>query len=273
MPSLFERLFAAGSRLCAALVACVPLAVAGVLLWAAIANAARGSSTPSADLDWSAIATFTVIACVGAAAIGGGIGVGTALAVRELASGLARHLVEAAIALFASVPAIAIGWFAAIVVAPFAALRPLGGATPLVAAVAVLSAMVAPTAGALVTRSLRGVPDGVRHAAAAAGATRLQTTTMVVAPGLGRRVAAAVLAAFARAAGEATVMAVVFLLPGFVITRDHAPAAGAAFLQLIGRTGASVDGAAYTAALAVMMVAAGCAAIVAREFGGEQWAR
>ena len=271
MPSLTEHLFAGIVRACAVLVAAVPIVAAAALLWTGVATAVAERAFPG-GADLAATAAFTLAVCACAAIGGGAFGIGCAVAAEELTPASIHRAIEAAIGFFGVLPAVAFGWFAASFIAPLASHRPLGDATPFFAATILLAVMIAPTACTLMTRSLRRVPDATRQAAAAAGASRLQTTALVIIPALRRRIIATVLAAFTRAVGEATAVQVLFAsLASFGVlsplttaswlfsTAAHAPAAASA-------------GQLSFAALALLAVSVAGGSIVARAYRGMQWA-
>ena len=271
MPSVPERLFTAFVQACAVVVAAVPLAAAGTLSWIGVSHALASRSLPGLD-GFAATVAFTVVAAAAAAFIGGSLGIGCALAAEELAPSAIRGAIEAAVAFLGAVPAVAFGWFAVVCVAPLAAAQPLGSATQFAAAAVVLAAMVVPTTCALVTRALRRVPDAVRHAAASAGASRLQTTALVILPALRRQIGAAVLAAFARAVGEATALQILF---GALAAYGIVPAATTAswiFATATAAPTADTAAALSFAGLALLIIGSGCGFIVAREYRGAQWA-
>lgn len=270
MPSVSERLFAACCRLCAAIVALTPVAVIVLLVWAAITLTFESNGRGGFS-GWLAVAASTIVASIVAAVLGGALGAGAAFAAEELATTPVRRTIEAAVGFFGAIPSVAFGWFAATIIVPAAASQPLGFATPYAVAAAVLTVMTAPTACALVMRGLRRVPASVRFAAAAAGATRLQTTTLVVIPALRRRIAIAGLAAFARSIGEATAMQVLFVALGRAGMKAVPTAAATVFSRLaLGPPAA--DPSYYIAALVLLCVAAACVLAVGREVGGPQWA-
>jgi ABC-type phosphate transport system permease subunit len=272
MPSAPERLFTALLQACAYVVAFVPLAAAGALLWTGIAYAVTSHGFPGAR-GIAATAAFTIGVAASAAVIGGSLGIGCALAAQELAPGGVRGAIEGALAFLGAVPAVAFGWFAVVAVAPLAAERPFGSATQFAAATAVLAAMVAPTTGALVMRALRRVPDTMRQAAAAAGASRLQTTALVILPALRRRIGASVLAAFARAIGEATALQIVFTALAAYGMIPAATTASWIFSTATATTSAADTASTLSfAALALLVVGSACGFVVAREFRGAQWA-
>jgi len=111
----------------------------------------------------------------------------------------------------------------------------------------------------------------VRFAAAASGATRLQTTTHVIVPAMRRRIAIAGLAAFARSIGEATAMQVLFV----ALARDGVravPTTAATVFSRLALGPPAADPSYYIAALVLLCVAAACVLAVGREVGGPQWA-
>lgn len=271
MSSLAERLFGALSRAGALIVGAVPVAVVALLVWQAASLSlgllARPNNFGKDDLLLTAL--FTLAVSAAAAAVGGTAGIGCAIAAEELAPGAVRAVLLTAIGFLGSMPAVVFGWFAAAIVAPLAAAHPFGGASRFAAATLVLSAMVAPIACGLVSRALRRIPDSVRHAAAAAGATRLQTTLLVVVPGFIRRIFAASVAAFARAVGEATAMQVLFAVLAPLGLQGVPTTAAWIFSTTPGTiTSAWVS----TGALALVAVTALCGVVVAREYRGMQWA-
>jgi len=247
------------------------MAAAAVLLTVVISGALSSHALRGAD-GLATTALFTMGVAAAAAVIGGSLGIGCAFAAQELAPSVVRRAIEAAVAFLGAMPAVAFGWFAAVAVAPFVAARPMGSATQFAAATAVLTVMVIPTTCALVTRALRRVPAATRHASAAAGASRLQTTALVILPSLRRRIGAAALAGFARAIGEATALQILF---ASLAAYGIAPAATTASWIFAAATSAPTAGTAAAlslAALALLAIAAGCGFVVAREYRGAQWA-
>src|SRR5215472_4886249 len=270
MPSVSERLFAACCKLCAAIVAVTPIAILALLVWAALTLTFEANGRVEFS-GWLAVVASTIVVSLIAAILGGALGAGAAFAAEELSSTPVRRTIEGAIGFFGAIPSVAFGWFAATVIVPATATNPLGFVTPYAVAAAVLTVMTAPTACALVMRGLPRVPTSVRFAAAAAGATRLQTTAFVVVPALRRRIAIAGLAAFARSIGKATAMQVLYAALAREGVRATPTAAATVFARLaLGPPAA--DPSYYIAALVLLCVAAVCVLAVGREVGGPQWA-
>jgi len=270
MSPLVERLFAWLGRACAVLVASVPLAAGGVLIWLVLrALAGAPGAVPAGPLP--SLIAASVGTAILAALVGGAIGVGCAVTAEELAPSPMRTAIATAIGFLGAMPAVAFGWFAASIVAPAIANAP-GALAPYAGAAAILAAMAAPTACALTTRALRRMPDAIRQAAAALGASRLQTTVMVLIPALRRQIAAAGLAAFARAVVEATTVQTLFAALANANGSVSATATSWILASATVAPSVSVVERLAPAALFAMLIAFGCALLVSREFRGLQWA-
>jgi ABC-type phosphate transport system permease subunit len=269
MLAVTERLFAVASRTCAIIVGAVPAVAVVALVWASIRPALLGVVPTGLEELWS-VALFTVGVAATAAAAGGALGIGSAIAAEELAPGAARASIEAAIGFIGAVPAVAFGWFAVALVVPLVARFTSGTTAYFFDASIVLTAMVAPTACTLVTRALRRMPDNVRQAAAASGATRLQATSMVVIPALRRQISAAVLTAFAQAATEATALQILFVVVAGRSSGTPSTVASWIFGSVTSNPAAA--GSLALLALSLVALAALCAAFVEREYRAMQWA-
>jgi ABC-type phosphate transport system permease subunit len=266
-----ERLVAGLARACAIGVTAVPVAAGGVLLLFAVHQVFLPSGVLAA-LHAGELVAFSVGVAASAAVAGGVLGIGCALAAEELAPMPVRSAIEAAIGFLGAIPAVVFGWFAVAIVWPVFERELSSGSAAYATASIVLAAMIAPTTCALTTRALRRVPDAIRQAATAAGASRLQATAMVIIPALRRKLAAAGLAAFARALGEATALQILFAV---IAGREgSAPATVASWIFTVATSSPSADSAGLLClpALLLLLVAAGCALVVGREYRGMQWA-
>lgn len=165
-----------------------------------------GGWAPGAGLLPLAAGTLLVALVALAVALPGGLL--CAIYLSEYAPAAARRAAAPLLVLLASVPTVVYGYFALLFVTPL-----LQRLLPGLAAVNALSpglvagVMILPTVAALSADALRSVPGGLREAAFALGATRAQTTLRVVAPAARAGIAAAVLLAAARAAGETMIVA------------------------------------------------------------------
>jgi ABC-type phosphate transport system permease subunit len=269
MPHVTVRLFAGAAQACAVLVAAVPAAAVAALLWASIRS---GISVDLPALGaFGTAALFSLGVAATAAVIGGVLGIGCAVAAEELAAGPARAVIEAAIAFLGVTPAVVYGWFAIVLVVPFVDRLSSGAMAAYAGASAVLTAMVVPTACGLVTRAMREIPDEVRQAAAAAGASRLQTTAFVIIPALRGRIRAALAAALARAIGEATALQILFAyLVGISVVPPTA--ASLMFWTVVHVQPETIASAVWMSALALLVVVIVCASFVDREYREMQWA-
>ena len=272
MPTYRERLFAGASHACAALVVAAPLSIVLVLLWSALQPSGQSPETLGGTLQIvGRLLSATAVAGMVGAIVGGGIGVACAVAAEELATGAIRVVLLAAIAALAVTPAIVFGWAAAAFVVPLErSLIPQSGQW-FVASATVLAAMAVPTSCALATRALRRVPNRQREAAVAAGADKVRTVGDVVVPAIRGRIVAALVAAFARAIGEATALQVLFvwLRPP---SGDGMPLVAPWMLSLSANAAWGSLHVEAAAALALLLVVAAAALYVDREFGGLQWA-
>ncbi|HXW77700.1 MAG TPA: hypothetical protein VEJ20_09835 [Candidatus Eremiobacteraceae bacterium] len=271
MRSAALRFLTAIARTCAAGVALIPIAVAAALIW----NLSLALGSVPAHLltvDFFRRVAFTLEVAAGAGIVGGGAGVACAIAAQELVVAPLRGLVASAVGYFGIMPAAMYGWYALRLAGPLIARTPPSPFVVFVASVALLSLMALPTACALASRALNRVPDTVRHAAAAAGATRIQTTALVVVPALRRSMAAAAAAAVGRAAGEAAAMVVLLSVLSRASGAAHANVASWILTRATESNLASAPSDVAPSALLLVIIAAVCAWFAAREQRAMQWA-
>ncbi len=147
-----------------------------------------------------------------AVALAAPLGWGAAVAIAEIVPPRWRRSLQAATEVLAVVPSIVYGLVGVVYIRPLVArLAGVPGGDSLLAAGLVLAVMVLPTVVAVSVDALRGVPAGVREAAAACGLTRTEVIRSAVLPQARRGMNAAVALALARALGETIA---VFLLVG-----------------------------------------------------------
>lgn len=149
--------------------------------------------------------TLLVTAIAGALALP--LGLAAALFLREVARPGPRRRIRAALAVFATIPTVAWGYFALTFVSP--GLRRLLPGTPTFNAAAagiVVALMILPLLITLVEEALASVPDELRDGALALGATRAEATLRVVLPAAAPRVWAACGLALSRALGETMIV-------------------------------------------------------------------
>lgn len=144
----------------------------------------------------------SVIVTLGALALGTPLAVGTAVFLSEVASPRVRSIVRPAVELLAGVPSVVYGFFGIIllraVVSDFTGTLGFGAFTAWI----VLAIMIVPTIAALSEDALRSIPEGIREASYAMGATQWQTIYKVVVPAAKIGIIDAIILGMGRAIGE-----------------------------------------------------------------------
>jgi phosphate ABC transporter permease protein PstC len=142
------------------------------------------------------------IVTLGALALGTPLAVGTAVFLSDVASPKVRSFVRPAVELLAGVPSVVYGFFGIIllraIVADFSGTLGFGAFTAWI----VLAIMIVPTIAALSEDALRSIPEGIREASYAMGATQWQTIYKVVVPAAKIGIIDAIILGMGRAIGE-----------------------------------------------------------------------
>lgn len=127
----------------------------------------------------------------------------------EYASPSTRRWLKPAIELLAGIPSVLYGYFALLFVTPLLQkfLPSLSGFNALSPGI-VLAFMVLPTIASLSEDIVYAIPQSIREASLALGATKLQTTVRAVLPAAASGIVAACLLGFARAVGETMLVAI-----------------------------------------------------------------
>ena len=180
---------------CAALAIGLALAVVAVVAGASIAFAV-GDQQITVDV-W-ALCRGTMTVSLVAMAVGLPLGFAMAVTVRELASPALRVAIRPWLALFATMPPIVFAYFAITV--------QRGLRWQHVPAVT-LGLLLAPFVARVFDTALRNAPEGMRDAALALGATRLEAWLHILLPASSRAMASAVLLTLVRAIGESVIIA------------------------------------------------------------------
>ncbi len=144
-----------------------------------------------------------------ACCIGVPLGLGAAIYLSEYAAPRERTLIKPVLELLAGIPTVVFGYFGLAFVTPYL-LQPLVQSVfgievsiyNVASAGIVVGFMITPTIASLGEDVLRSVPNSLREAAYALGATRLDVSARVVVPAALSGILAAILLAFARAVGE-----------------------------------------------------------------------
>ncbi len=144
----------------------------------------------------------TVLVTLGALALGTPLAVGTAVFLSDVASPRVRTFVRPAVELLAGIPSIVYGFFGIIllraIVAEFSGTLGFGAFSAWI----VLAIMIVPTIAALSEDALRSIPEGIREASYAMGATQWQTIYKVVIPAAKIGIIDAIILGMGRAIGE-----------------------------------------------------------------------
>jgi phosphate transport system permease protein len=137
------------------------------------------------------------------------LGLGVAIFLAEFASKKTRETLKPALELLAGIPTVVYGYFALNAVIPLLQLfiPELPGFNMLGAGL-VMGIAIVPYMASLSEDALRAVPVHLREAAAAMGATQLQTAWQVVMPAARSGIVAALVLSVARAIGETMIVSI-----------------------------------------------------------------
>ncbi len=127
----------------------------------------------------------------------------------EYAPAKVRRIVKPVLEVLAGVPTVVYGYFALLFVTPLLqqVIPGLSGFNALSPGL-VMGIMILPMVSSLSEDALHGVPRGLREAAYALGATKMQTTTRVVLPAALSGISAAGILAASRAIGETMIVTI-----------------------------------------------------------------
>ena len=144
----------------------------------------------------------SLIVTLGSLALGTPLAVGTAVFLSEVASPRVRSIVRPAVELLAGVPSVVYGFFGIIflrsIISQYTGSLGFGAFTAWI----VLAIMIVPTIAALSEDALRSIPEGIREASFAMGATQWQTIYKVVVPAAKIGIIDAIILGMGRAIGE-----------------------------------------------------------------------
>lgn len=214
-----ERMAKRAFATCALLAAAAAAAVVGALAWQTasffsdvplVRFLTEGTWAPFSENPRFGVLPLlaaTAQVTAGAAVFATPAGVATAVYLSHYASARTERVVSASVAVLAGVPTVVLGYFALEFATP--ALRrawPAIEAFNGLAACLVVGLMILPAVAALSRQALDAVPRSLVSAGLALGASRGWVLARVVLPVAGRGLAAAVLLAMARAAGETMIV-------------------------------------------------------------------
>ncbi len=139
------------------------------------------------------------------------LGLSAAIYLSEYASPRARSILKPVLEILAGIPTVVYGYFALLFVAPL--LRDLLGPEKLgvynmLSAGIVMGIMILPLISSMSEDALSAVPNSLREAAYAMGATRFEASIQVILPAALSGIGAAVIVGISRAVGETMIVAV-----------------------------------------------------------------
>jgi phosphate transport system permease protein len=197
---------------------CAFVAVAGVLLiflfvgyrgWPIFAKLGVGEFlggmvwSPSAEkLGILSLIINSLLATLGALAIGAPLAIGTAIFLSDVASPRVREIVRPAVELLAGIPSVIFGLFGLLALRPLVAAASDSLGFGLLTAWLILAIMIVPTIAAISEDALRSLPPGIREASYAMGATKWQTIWRVLLPAAKIGIIDAIILGMGRAIGE-----------------------------------------------------------------------
>jgi phosphate transport system permease protein len=149
------------------------------------------------------------------------LGVMTAIYLSEIAKPSVGEIVKPIVELLAALPSVVIGFFGMVLVAPFLQrVFDIPTGLNLFNAALMLAFMSIPTICSISEDAIHSVPDALREASVALGATQLQTIVRVVVPASLSGISTAIILGLSRAVGETMVVLMVAggaaMLPGSI---------------------------------------------------------
>ncbi len=144
----------------------------------------------------------SLVVMSGALVIGTPLAVGTAIFLSEIATPRVRGIVRPAVELLAGIPSVIYGFFGLLILRPIVARLSDGLGFGAVTGWLILAIMIVPTIATLSEDALRSIPDGIREASYAMGATTWQTIYRVLVPAAKIGIIDAIILGMGRAIGE-----------------------------------------------------------------------
>jgi phosphate ABC transporter permease protein PstC len=145
----------------------------------------------------------------GALVIGVPLGLACAIVLTEFSSKPLRRILKPVIELLAGIPSVVYGFMGVVILVPFIRDKLGGPGLSVLAAAIILGIMILPTIISISIDSLEAVPRSYREGSIALGATRWQTTRMVMVPAAKSGIIASIILGMGRAIGET--MAVIMI--------------------------------------------------------------
>ncbi len=151
----------------------------------------------------------TVLIATGAILVALPLGLLSAIYMSEYASERLRNIVKPLLEILAGIPTVVYGYFALTFVTPILkSFFPQTQAFNAFSAAIVMGIMILPLVASLSEDAMRAVPQSLRQAAYALGATKREVSTQIVLRGALSGISAAVILAISRAIGETMIVVV-----------------------------------------------------------------
>jgi phosphate transport system permease protein len=131
------------------------------------------------------------------------LGIGTAIFIDQVAPRRMSNMMRRGIELLAGIPSVIVGWFGLTLLVPFIARTTGSAGYGVLAASLMLVVMSLPTITTLSAETLRAIPNELKEASAAMGATRWQSIRKIILPAGRDGLIIAVILGMGRAIGEA----------------------------------------------------------------------
>lgn len=144
----------------------------------------------------------SLIATIGAAILGIGVGLPTAIYLSEFAPNWIVRIFRPAIELLAGIPSVVYGYFGLVVLVPFISNTFGGAGNSLLAVIIILGIMILPTIINLSEMAIRAVPHSYKEGSLGMGASKIQTIYRVMLPASKSGIAASIILGVGRAIGE-----------------------------------------------------------------------
>jgi phosphate transport system permease protein len=151
----------------------------------------------------------SIMVTLGALAIGVPFGLACAVFLTEFSSKRLRRVIKPMIELLAGIPSVVYGFMGVVILVPFIRQTFGGPGLSVLASSIILGIMILPTIISISIDSLEAVPPTYREGSIALGATRWQTTRMVMFPAARSGIIASIILGMGRAIGET--MAVIMI--------------------------------------------------------------
>ncbi len=151
----------------------------------------------------------SVMVTFGSLLVGVPFGLACAIFLTEFSSRRLRHILKPIIELLAGIPSVVYGFIGVVILVPFIRETLGGPGLSVLAASIILGIMILPTIISISIDSLQAVPRSYREGSIALGATKWQTTKMVILPAAKSGIIASIILGMGRAIGET--MAVIMI--------------------------------------------------------------